>query len=66
VHLWHLGWPVCGDTVYRPGGKLGDTQTLAVDDPPLCLHAWKIRFKHPLTRQPVEFCAPSPAWVKAD
>ncbi|MBA4147582.1 MAG: pseudouridine synthase [Verrucomicrobia bacterium] len=63
VHLWHLGFPVCGDQVYLPGKKLGDTQTLRMDDSPLCLHAWSIRFTHPLTNKPVEFCAPPPAWA---
>ncbi|MGN6554617.1 MAG: sulfurtransferase [Verrucomicrobiota bacterium] len=63
VHLWHLGFPVCGDTVYLPDGKSGGTQTLGVNDPPLCLHASRIRFKHPLTNQPVEFTAPAPAWA---
>ena len=64
IHLWHLGYPVCGDAAYRPGRQLGDTQTLRVDDPPLCLHAWRIRFVHPLSRQPVEFTAPPPAWAQ--
>jgi RluA family pseudouridine synthase len=63
IHCAHLGFPVCGDTAYLGGSKLGDTQTLSVDAAPLCLHSWKIAFAHPLTRQPVEFCAPSPAWA---
>jgi UPF0176 protein len=62
VHLWHLGFPICGDTVYLPGQQFGDTQTLSMDDPPLCLHAWRIKFVHPLSQQPVEFAAPPPAW----
>jgi UPF0176 protein len=64
IHLWHLGFPVCGDQVYLPGKAMGDTQTLSVEDPPLCLHAWKIKFSHPLTRQPTEFIAPPPAWAE--
>ena len=63
VHLWHLGFPVCGDAVYLPGQQRGDTQTLSVTDPPLCLHAWRIKFVHPLSRQPVEFTAPPPVWA---
>jgi UPF0176 protein len=63
VHLWHLGFPVCGDAVYLPEQKLGNTQTLAVGDAPLCLHAWRIQFVHPLTHQPVEFSAPIPDWA---
>jgi RluA family pseudouridine synthase len=64
VHLWHLGFPICGDAVYLPGGKKGDTQTLSVDDPPLCLHAWKIKFKHPLSGEWMEFEAPVPAHIE--
>jgi hypothetical protein len=36
---------------------------LYVDDPPLCLHASKISFVHPLTKQPVTFTAPAPVWA---
>jgi UPF0176 protein len=64
IHLWHLGYPVCGDAAYLSGKQLGTTQTLSVDDPPLCLHAWRIKFVHPLSRQPVEFAAPPPAWAE--
>ena len=60
IHLAHLGLPVCGDPVYRAGPGVGDQQTLGVDDPPLCLHAWQIKFVHPLTRLPVEFTVPPP------
>ncbi len=63
IHLWHLGFPVCGDSVYLPGNKTGDTQTLAVGDSPLCLHAWKISFTHPMSKQPMEFTASPPAWA---
>jgi len=63
IHLWHLGFPVCGDAVYLPGQQLGDTQTLSMDDAPLCLHAWQIKFAHPLSQRPVEFTAPPPAWA---
>ncbi|HTD66741.1 MAG TPA: RluA family pseudouridine synthase [Candidatus Limnocylindria bacterium] len=62
VHLWHLGFPVCGDCVYLADKKMGDTQTLGVDDPPLCLHAWRIDFLHPLTQKPMNFTAPPPSW----
>ena len=64
IHLQHLGFPVSGDQVYLAGNKLGQTQTLHPNDPPLCLHAWRISFIHPLTRKRVEFCAEPPAWGK--
>jgi UPF0176 protein len=63
VHLWHLDFPVCGDPVYLLRKKLGDTQTLSVDDLPLCLHSWKISFTHPLTKERVKFSAPPPEWA---
>jgi RluA family pseudouridine synthase len=63
VHLQHLGFPVCGDPVYLPDGQLGRTQTLAVGDPPLCLHAARLKFIHPASGEPVEFNAPLPAWA---
>jgi UPF0176 protein len=64
VHLWHLGFPVCGDPAYLAGQKIGTIQTLGIDDPPLCLHSWRIQFEHPLTRQQIEFKAPPPDWVE--
>jgi RluA family pseudouridine synthase len=63
VHLWHLGFPVCGDLVYLPDKKIGDTQTLAVGDSPLCLHAWQIKFVHPMSNQLMTFTAPTPDWA---
>jgi UPF0176 protein len=62
VHLWHLGFPVCGDPAYQPGGTLGDSQTLPITAPPLCLHASHITLTHPLTRERVQFTAPMPGW----
>jgi UPF0176 protein len=63
IHLWHLGFPIIGDAAYLADGEIGETQTLAVDDPPLCLHAWKITFQHPLTKERVTFEAERPAWA---
>ena len=63
VHLWHLGFPVCGDPVYLAGNNFGERQTLQVEDAPLCLHAWKISCTHPLTKLPVAFTAPPPSWA---
>ncbi|MCC5808360.1 MAG: RluA family pseudouridine synthase [Opitutales bacterium] len=63
VHLWHLGLPVLGDPAYLPGRRIGTTQTLPVHAPPLCLHAWKIAFAHPLTGERLQFEAPPPAWA---
>lgn len=63
VHLWHLGWPVYGDPAYLSGGVLGDSQTLPLSAAPLCLHAWRISFQHPVRRKTLVFTAPQPAWT---
>lgn len=63
IHLAHLGWPVCGDPAYLAGSEVGEVQTLGVDAPPLCLHAFEITFRHPVSHQPVTFRAPPPAWA---
>jgi RluA family pseudouridine synthase len=63
VHLWQLGWPICGEQAYLPGRKLGRTQTHQVSDPPLCLQASQLRFVHPLSRRAVEFAAARPGWA---
>jgi 23S rRNA-/tRNA-specific pseudouridylate synthase len=42
---------------------VGETQTLAVGDAPLCLHAQRITFTHPLTKERVTFEAEPPAWA---
>jgi 23S rRNA-/tRNA-specific pseudouridylate synthase len=64
IHAWHLGWPVVGDTAYLGGGLIGDTQTLSVDAPPLCLHAWRLGFDHPLTKERVSFESAAPEWAQ--
>ncbi len=66
IHLWHLGFPILGDAAYLADGEIGDTQTLAVGDPPLCLHAWRIAFTHPLTKERATFESDRPEWVYAD
>ncbi len=63
IHLWQLGFPVQGDPLYLADRALGGIQTLAVDDPPMCLHAFRITFEHPLTQQEVTFEAPLPEWA---
>ena len=64
LHLWELGFPIVGDPVYLPGRKTGDIQTLSIEADPMCLHAWKLSFNHPLTQQRVTFEAQPPAWTK--
>ena len=63
IHLWGLGLPVLGDPTYREGGQRVSNQTLDLSDPPMCLHAQRLSFKHPETGKNVQFHADDPAWV---
>jgi RluA family pseudouridine synthase len=63
LHLEHLGLPLVGDRIYTGGGMPADRQTLTLEDAPLCLHALRIAFRHPITLAPVSFEAPAPAWA---
>jgi RluA family pseudouridine synthase len=64
VHLWQLGFPICGDPVYLPGKISRDTQTNDPAAAPLALHAWRLAFTHPLTKKPIEFTAAPPGWAE--
>ncbi len=56
VHMQDLGHPVCGDEKY--GG--------AEDNPchRLCLHAYRLYFRHPITGEPMRFDTPIPQAFK--
>ena len=62
LHAWELGHPIVGDPCYLPDKQRGDTQTLAVDAPPMCLQASELRFAHPATGAAMHLCAPTPDW----
>jgi len=64
LHLQHLGLPIRGEQAYLPNHKLGETQTHGVTDPPLCLHALRISFLHPMTNERVTFECPAPEWAE--
>jgi 23S rRNA pseudouridine1911/1915/1917 synthase len=51
VHLSDAGCPVVGDTKY--GAKTNPAKRLG-------LHAWSLRFPHPLTQQELRFESPLP------
>ena len=51
VHLAFKGWPIVGDRLYGTADDRIGRQAL---------HAWRMRFPHPLTRQPMEIEAPVP------
>ncbi len=64
IHLWGLGFPIQGDPVYGQDQPAATAKTLAVSDPPLCLHAAAIAFRHPLTGTEVSYAAPTPGWAE--
>lgn len=66
IHLWQMGLPLCGDPAYLPNTQVGDTQTLSLSEAPLCLHASRISFLHPLTGRRTEFTAPPPPWAGSE
>lgn len=53
VHLRELGHPILGDALYAPPG-------VQAQAPRLLLHAWSLRFSHPLTREALTFEYPAP------
>lgn len=63
VHLKHIGAPVLGDPLY--GNLQANTKHSASRQ---LLHAYKLRFAHPITQKELELVAPMPAdmnvWVK--
>jgi 23S rRNA-/tRNA-specific pseudouridylate synthase len=65
LHLSHLGWPIVGDQTYN--ARAGTVkQSLALDDAPMCLHAWRLALEHPDTAARITFEADRPAWSVTD
>ena len=56
IHLKHLGYPLIGDYLYNPDMEFIKRQAL---------HAYRLRFSHPVTGEKMEFTAPLPEDMKA-
>lgn len=69
VHMAHIGHAVVGDPVYagRQWRTLADPQARAAcrSFPRQALHAWRLRFTHPVSGDEVDFEAPLPADMAA-
>ncbi|MEO6081036.1 MAG: pseudouridine synthase [Steroidobacteraceae bacterium] len=63
LHCAHQGYPVRGDQAYRGNNVAALVQTALPADPPLCLHAWEIAFRHPSSGEQRRFSAAAPAWA---
>ena len=63
VHLWALGYPICGDPAWLAGGGSGENRTLDPTEPPLCLHACSLQFRGP-AGELLTFAAPLPVWAE--
>lgn len=63
VHLWALGYPICGDPAYLPKGITGENRTLDPAEPSLCLHACSLQFRGP-AGELLTFAAVLPAWAQ--
>jgi len=62
AHASHLGFPVVGDAVYADDRSRRISAELGVTE--LHLHAESVRFRHPMTGQPMKIVAPLPAWAE--
>lgn len=62
VHMSHVGHPIVGDIMY--GGRAASEKEIAGTGSEevflrhQALHAWKIRFQHPIREEPMEIEAP--------
>ena len=57
VHLSHIGYPIIGDEVYSNGKNEWNVSGQ-------CLHAWRLEFKHPITRKKISLEAEIPEYLK--
>ena len=51
IHMKYLGYPLIGDSLYNPDMEWISRQAL---------HATRLRFHHPITKEPLEFHVPLP------
>lgn len=65
THLWSIGMPVKNDPHYLKGQQTGATQTLSMEDPPMCLCSYRLEFNHPISHERVRFVSPLPDWARS-
>ena len=57
VHLSYIGYPIIGDEVYSNGKNEWGIKGQ-------CLHAWKLEFIHPITKEKISLEAEIPEYLK--
>lgn len=63
VHMAYIGYPIAGDPVYGAGRGSKARGELGLKGQ--ALHARELRFRHPITEEPVHFVAPLPEDMQA-
>jgi 23S rRNA pseudouridine1911/1915/1917 synthase len=61
VHFQFLGHPLAGDPTYGKGKNPQITETTGYEPPRVLLHAWRLKFTHPLQERIKTFEAPIPS-----
>lgn len=56
VHMKYLGYPLLGDFLYNPSQQYSAAQKISRQ----ALHAWKLTFIHPISKEYLTFEAPIP------
>jgi 23S rRNA pseudouridine1911/1915/1917 synthase len=59
VHLSSLGHPIYGDEMY----KTRSSKRLPIPFDGIALHAFSLKFEHPITREPMAFASPAPVRI---
>jgi pseudouridine synthase, RluA family len=60
VHFAHLGYPICGDTLYGTESSIISRQALRRQ----ALHSYKLEFPHPYTGEILKLTAPIPEDIR--
>lgn len=69
LHCLEKGRPILGDRVYGRASGMGDSAAGSGTLPPQALHAYRVDFTHPATKEPIKLLAPPPeywatTWLK--
>jgi 23S rRNA pseudouridine1911/1915/1917 synthase len=66
IHLAFIGHPLAGDPLYAAGGQPRADQPGLPGDPGYWLHARRLAFEHPRSREPLDLTSPLPEQLQCD